>query len=124
MRLDKWLWGARFFKTRNQARDAIRNGRVREGGQRIKPSRSIRPGDRLDIRRGPFTHTVTVMNLTDRRLPAADAIKLYTEDRDSIERREQLALQLRTDKAGVPRPRGRPDKRKRRELIRFLRHGD
>lgn len=121
MRLDKWLWCARFFKTRRLAGDAIRNGRVREGGNRIKASRTIRPGDCISVRKGPFTYTVTVQATADNRLPAAEAVKLYSEHRDSSEARHKLARQLKGEKAVIPRPRGRPDKRQRRELIRFTR---
>jgi ribosome-associated heat shock protein Hsp15 len=121
MRLDKWLWCARFFKTRRLAADAIRSGRVRDGGQRVKVSRSIRPGDSISIRKGPYTWTVTIESLARNRLPAAEAVRLYSEHPDSIEARTQLALQLKSDLARTPRPPGRPDKRERRKLIRFTR---
>lgn len=121
MRLDKWLWCARWYKSRGLARDAIGNGRVREHGRRIKPARSIRPGDRLEIRRGPFTYVLTITSLATTRLPAREAAGLYEEHPDSIASREQLAMEMKTDKARVPRPRARPDKRERRELIRFIR---
>lgn len=121
MRLDKWLWCARFFKTRKLAADAIKSGRVREGGQRIKVSRSIRPGDSISIRKGPYAWTVTIEALAGNRVSAGEAVRLYTEQPDSISAREATALKLKSDLARTPRPHGRPDKRERRELIRFTR---
>lgn len=122
IRLDKWLWCARFFKTRKLAAEAIRNGRIRENGNRIKPSRTIMPGDCISIRKGPFTWTITILALAQTRLPVSEAEKSYHEHQDSMEARNNLALQLKSGKAATPRPRGRPDKRERRELIRFTRH--
>lgn len=122
MRLDKWLWCARFFKTRKQATDAIRNGRVRENGNRIKPARTVMPGDCISIRKGPFTWTITILALAQTRLSAPGAEKLYQEHQDSMDARNDLSLQLKSDLAKTPRPRGRPDKRERRNLIRFTRH--
>lgn len=123
VRIDKWLWAARFFKTRSLAREAILGGKVRLNGNRVKPGRVLKPGDRLSVQRGEETFSLTVNALSERRGPVAEAQKLFTEDDDSREQRqaiaEQRALQ-RTEQSGRER---RPDKRERRRLIRF-RQGD
>ena len=115
-RLDKWLWCARFYKTRALAVEAIQGGHVHVNGQRAKPSRAIRPGDRLRITRGFETWEITIESLATRRGPATEAQKLYTEDEQSREHREALREQRRLS---APRPAKRPDKRDRRRIIRF-----
>ncbi len=110
MRLDKWLWCARFFKTRKLAADAIASGRVREDGRRIKPARSIRPGDCITVRKGPFSYTVTIRDTVRSRLSAPEAENLYVEHEDSKEARHALSLQLKSAGARTPRPDHRPDK--------------
>ncbi len=121
LRLDKWLWAARFFKTRSSAIKAVSGGRVQLGGQRVKPARQVRVGDELRIRRGPFEYVVTVLRLNDKRRPAPEARLLYEEAEQSIARRELLRIQLAAERAGRPDPRseGRPNKKERRQITRF-----
>ena len=121
VRLDKWLWAARFFKTRSLATEAVAGGKVQINGQRVKPARAVLPGDRLDIRRGSGTLTVIVEALSTRRGPAVEAARLYRETEDSIARREDQAEQRRQAAMAVPRPDTRPGKRDRRRIIRFTR---
>ncbi len=94
-RLDKWLWCARFHKTRALAVEAIQGGHVHVNGQRVKPSRAVRPGDRLRITRGSETWEITIVSLATRRGPAREARALYTEDDASRRRRETLREQRR-----------------------------
>ncbi len=119
VRLDKWLWAARFFKTRTAAVEAIAAGRVTVNGDRAKASRSVRPGDRLAIRRPPFEHAIVVRAVSDRRGPATLAQSLYEEPAESRERREALAAEMRT----LPPPvfKGRPTKKDRRSYEDYLR---
>lgn len=118
VRLDKWLWAARFFKTRGLARDAIEGGHVAIGGARAKPGRVVRPGAELDIRRGEEAFTVTVVAVSDRRGPAPQAQLLYEEHADSIARRQARAEQRRlAAEADALAP--RPDKKQRRLLRRL-----
>lgn len=119
VRIDKWLWAARFFRTRGLAREAISGGKVQLNGHRVKPSRTLNEGDRLSIRRGDDEYEITVTDLGDRRLSAALAQEKYVEDPDSRARREAAAEQRRLDReARAERPR-RPDKRQRRLIRRF-----
>jgi len=119
MRIDKWLWAARFFKTRSLASQAIEGGHVKLNGHTVKPARDLRPGDRLDIAVGGVPWTVLVRGLNDQRRPAPEAQQLYEETRESIERRaaEKEARQL----APVPGSdlRGRPTKKARRQIRGF-----
>lgn len=119
VRLDKWLWASRFFKTRALASEAVDGGKVHVNGERVKASRAVRPGDRLEIRRGAEVVDVRVLVLSEHRGPAAAAQTLYEESEESRARREAMAEQRRLVAAGVPRPSGRPDKRSRRRIIRF-----
>ena len=91
LRLDKWLWAARFFKTRAAATAAIGGGKVHVNGQRVKPARTVRPGDRLEILRGEARYAVVVQALNDQRRPAAEAAGLYEETPESLAKREALA---------------------------------
>lgn len=118
MRLDKWLWAARFFKTRSLASQAIEHGRVKLNGERVKPAREIRPGDRLDVQAGEVAWTLTVRGLSRQRGPAPVAQALYAEDPGSQARRQQRALER---KAAGPAStlKGRPTKRDRRQIHRF-----
>ncbi len=119
MRLDKWLWCARFYKTRGLAADAIKGGKILVNNERPKPSRTIQPGTRLGIKRTPYQFDVTVTRLTNARVSAKDTATLYTETVDSIKRREELAAQIKLDAQLHPHTPGRPTKRARRDLIRF-----
>jgi ribosome-associated heat shock protein Hsp15 len=119
VRVDKWLWAARFFKTRGLASEAVDGGKVHVNGERVKAARALKLGDRLEIRRGPEEMEVVVVALADHRGPASVAQGLYTETEASAARRQQLADQRRILAAATPRPAGRPDKRARRRIIRF-----
>jgi len=118
-RLDKWLWVARFFKTRGLAATAISGGKVQVAGDRVKPSRHVGPGTRLEIRRGPVQWQVVVRGVAKQRRPAPEAALLYEETPESISRREREAEQRRLD-AGARRERlGKPSKRERRDATRL-----
>jgi ribosome-associated heat shock protein Hsp15 len=122
VRVDLWLVAARFFKTRGLATGAIDAGRVSVNGERAKPSRSVKPGDAIEVRRPPYAHSVKVLAISDRRGPASEAQKLYEETPESRARREALAAELKS----MPPPvfKGRPTKRDRRTLERFARRQD
>ena len=122
MRLDKWLWAARFFKTRAAAVEAIEAGRAAVNGERAKPAKLLKVGDRLVIRRPPFEHAVVIRALSDKRGPASAAAQLYEESEASRARRAALAAQMKA----LPQPRfkGRPTKKTRRDYERWLRSGD
>ena len=122
-RLDKWLWAARFFKTRPLAVEAVEGGKVHLNGQRVKPSRAVKAGDRLSIRRGQESFEITVLALSTRRGPASVAQTLYQESEQSRQRREAEAEQRRLLAASTPQPSRRPDKKARRQIHRFVRKG-
>lgn len=124
VRIDRWLWAARFFKTRRLATDAVNGGKVEVNRGRAKPSRSVRRGDELRIRKDAFEFVVRVDDLSEQRGPARVAEQLYTETEDSRERREQLRTRMRAQAAAFPQPRERPGKHERRELARFKRGGE
>ncbi|MEN1958625.1 RNA-binding S4 domain-containing protein [Luteimonas changyuni] len=119
VRIDIWLWAARFFRTRTLARQAVDNGKVEVGGQRPKPSRTVRVGDALRVVRGEDAFEVEVLGLSDDRGPAPVARLLYRESDASRHAREQAALARRAAHDGYRAPEHRPDKRARR-LIRAL----
>lgn len=119
MRLDKWLWCARFFKTRSQAAAAIKTGRILVNAERSKPSKLIHAGSRIRISKGPYRFDITVTALAVTRKSAADAALLFTESPESIAEREQSAARLKLDAVIAPRSKGRPTKRERRVLIDF-----
>lgn len=119
VRLDKWLWAARFFKTRAMATEAINGGHVHVNGQRIKPARTINVGDEVTVTRPPYTFVVEVTGLSEKRGPAAKAKLLYEETEQSQLKRETLREQIRLQVANNPSPRKRPDKQQRRKIIRF-----
>jgi ribosome-associated heat shock protein Hsp15 len=119
VRLDKWLWAARFFKTRSLAKQAIDGGKVHCEGARSKSSREIEVGAVLDIRQGWDERTVIVRALSDKRGGAPEAALLYEETPASIEKREQAALQRQAQRATNPFSAGRPTKQDRRKIHRF-----
>ena len=121
MRLDKWLWAARFFKTRALASEAVSGGKVHRNGQRVKPSQSIQLDDELEITKGAFRFSIVVKGLLKQRGPASLAQTLYEESAESANARRQLADQLRAQAAQNPTTPRRPDKRSRRRIIRFTR---
>ncbi|KRA51985.1 S4 domain-containing protein [Pseudoxanthomonas sp. Root630] len=119
VRLDVWLWAARFFKTRSLAKQAVETGKVDVGGQRAKSSRAVRVGDVLVIARGDEVHEVEVRGISDQRGPAPVAQALYLESEASRLRREAALAQRRAERTGYQAPQSKPDKRARR-LIRAL----
>ena len=119
VRLDKWLWAARFFKTRTLAAAAVAGGKVHIDGQRSKPAHPVRLGETLRIQRGPDEYLVTVKALSDRRGPASAAALLYEETADSRQRREALREQRRLERSPFPQLAGRPTKQDRRRIVRF-----
>lgn len=122
VRLDKWLWAARFFKTRSLAAEAVSGGKVTMHGDRVKPARPLQVGDELSIRLGPYEHVVRVRELSGRRGPAAVAATLYEETPESLAARQKLAEQLRMAPAAlVFEEKGRPTKRDRREIDKWRR---
>ena len=121
IRIDRWLWAARFFKTRALAQAAIRGGPVQLNGVRVKPSRELKVGDSLSITRGVERFDVEVLGLSEKRGPAKVATELYEEDPASIARREAEREERRLQRQLVTGPERRPDKRARRKIIRFTR---
>jgi ribosome-associated heat shock protein Hsp15 len=119
VRLDKWLWAARFFKTRALAAEAVAGGKVEVNGDRPKRARPVQVGDELRIRLGPYEHIVTVRALSDRRGPATQAAGLYQETEASRSAREARALQLKSLHSLFGPEKGRPTKKDRREIERL-----
>ncbi len=119
VRLDKWLWAARFFKTRSIAREAVSGGKVHLNGNRAKPGRTLNIGDELRIQRGVEEFTITVVELTGARGPANIARTLYAESEDNRLKREKLAEEHKLAREQDASRERRPDKRQRRELVRF-----
>ncbi len=119
VRIDKWLWAARFYKTRSMAASAVNGGKVRLNGQRVKSSRQVSIGNEIQLTKGLYEYVIIVEGLSNKRGPARVAQTLYTETGDSIAKRQalrELNSQLRKD---LEAPKGRPDKHQRRELIRL-----
>ena len=116
VRIDKWLWAARFFKTRSLAAQAVGGGKVQVNRARVKPARAVKVGDELDIHKDGYEFSITVLALSERRGPAALAQGLYRESDESIRKRETLREQHRLAAASAPRPRTKPDKKARRQL--------
>jgi ribosome-associated heat shock protein Hsp15 len=123
IRIDKWLWAARFFKTRSLAADAVTGGKIDVNGARAKPSRIMRLGDKLSIRRGPYESTVVVKGLAKLRGPASEAQLLYEETEESIRKRELTSAQLKLERPPEFHSPGRPSKKDRRAVLRFTKRG-
>jgi ribosome-associated heat shock protein Hsp15 len=121
VRVDKWLWAARFFKTRNLAREAVKGGKVQLNGTRLKPGKTLGIGSRLEIRKGEDVFNITVTDLGDRRVSATLAKDKYTEDPDSLARREARAQARRDERENSAQRLRRPDKRQRRRIVQFKR---
>jgi ribosome-associated heat shock protein Hsp15 len=119
VRLDKWLWAARFFKTRALAAEAVEGGKVEVNGDRPKRARPIQVGDEIRIRLGPYEHTVAVRALSGRRGPASEAAGLYQETDASRAKREELSIQLKSLHAVFGPDKGRPSKKDRRDIQRL-----
>ena len=124
MRLDKWLWCARFYKTRGQATDAIKGGKILVNEEKPKPSRTIHAGTRIKIRRAPYQFDITIMSLANSRKSAREAALLYKETEESTRKRLEISAQLKIDAMNNPRTFGRPTKRNRRHIIRFKTQGN
>lgn len=118
-RLDKWLWAARFFKTRALAAGAIDGGKIELNGDRAKRSRRLAVGDVVRIRLGPYEHVVVVKALSNRRGPASIATQLYEETAESRLARETLAIQIKAANTSFLFEKGKPGKKERRDLLRF-----
>lgn len=119
VRLDKWLWAARFFKTRSVAREAVSGGKVHLNGNRAKPGRSINVGDELRIQRGEEEYIITILEASMRRGPATVARTLYEESDENRKLRENLAEQRKLEHQSSLTRERRPDKRQRRRIVRF-----
>jgi len=124
VRLDKWLWAARFFKTRALAADAIESGKVEVNGERAKRAKQLQAGDSVRIRLGPYQHLITVRAVSERRGPASVAMKLYEEDAEGRKAREALQLQMKAAQSASGYLPGRPTKKDRREIEKLRRRGD
>src|SRR3954465_13384051 len=121
VRVDKWLWAARFFKTRSLATEAAGGGKVEVNGERAKPSKTVKRGDELKLRLGPYEHILIVRGLAERRGPASVAQSLYEETEASRAARQRLATQLAAAPATfVYEEKGRPTKKDRRDLSQFI----
>jgi ribosome-associated heat shock protein Hsp15 len=118
-RLDKWLWAARFFKTRQLAHEALELGRVMVNGDRVKSSKSVNIGDHLLIRINQLEYHVDVIGLSTQRKSARDVAILYRESAESVAAREEKTALLHAERASFPHGDGRPSKKARRELTRF-----
>lgn len=123
IRIDKWLWAARFFKTRSQASQAVNGGKVHLNGIRTKSSREVQAGDKLLITKGQYEFDIAIKAVSKYRRPASEAQLLYEEDQESIARREEAIEQRRMARAGHQAPEKRPGKRDRRKIREFTRKG-
>jgi ribosome-associated heat shock protein Hsp15 len=124
VRLDKWLWAARFFKTRSIAAHAVEGGRVQLNGERTKPAKPVKVRDRLSVRNGPYLWELTVVVLSERRGSAAEAQKLYVEEEASRRAREETLNQLRAERLAGAVFKGRPTKRQRRQIAKLTQELD
>lgn len=119
IRIDKWLWCARFYKTRGDACSAIKSGKIYINNEKAKPSKLVQTGDLVKIRKGPYSFYLTIKNLAKVRKSAGEATLLYEESQESIQQREIISQNIKAEAAKYPRSRGRPSKRERRDLIKF-----
>ncbi|AWX13695.1 heat-shock protein [Mergibacter septicus] len=119
VRLDKWLWAARFYKTRSLAREMIDGGKVHYNGQRAKPSKIVEVGAMLKLRQGSDEKEIEILALSAQRRSAPIAQQLYRETAESIKKREQLALIRKANALSMPHPDRRPNKKERRDLLKF-----
>jgi len=124
VRLDKWLWAARLFKTRGLAVEAITSGKVQVNGARVKRAKLLQVGDRVRVRQGAYELLLTVQGLSSRRGPAAQAAQLYEEDAEGKRAREALAARLKLLPAPAFRGKGRPTKKERRDIERWIERSD
>lgn len=119
VRLDKWLWAARFYKTRSLAREMIDGGKVHYNGQRSKPSKIVEIGAMLKLRQGNEEKEVEVIAISAQRRGAPEAQLLYRETAQSVAKREQYALARKANALSMPNPERRPNKKERRDLLKF-----
>ena len=119
VRIDKWLWAARFYKTRSLAQAAVEGGKVSLNGERTKPSKEVRPGDRLDVGSGEVVREVSIVALSEKRGSAPEAAKLYTESEVSVQKRIAFAENRRLATEPALDLHGRPTKRDRRSLAKL-----
>lgn len=124
IRLDKWLWAARFYKTRSLAAYAVETGKVEVNGERAKRAKQLQVGDSLRIRLGPYHHIVSVRALSERRGPASVAATLYEESAEGRRAREAMQLQVKVAQSVPGYERGRPTKKDRREIEKLRRRGE
>lgn len=121
VRVDKWLWAARFYKTRSLAVEALDGGKILVNGEKVKRSRLIGAGDEVRVRMGPFEHIVNVKAVSEKRGSAAIAATLFVETTESKEAREAMAVHVRAMNSGTGYETGRPSKKDRREIEKFRR---
>src|SRR4030088_3169693 len=121
VRLDKWLWAARFYKTRSLAAEAVEKGKVEVNGERAKRAKLLQAGDSLTIRLGPYQHIVTVRAVSEKRGPASVAVKLYEESAEGRKARESMQIKGKAAQSVPGFERGRPSKKDRREIERLRR---
>ena len=119
LRIDKWLWATRFYKTRSLASKAVAGGLVHLNQQRVKPARTLQEGDLLSLGNPPDLREIKVIGMPQRRGPASEAVTFYQETPESIVRREENSEARKLDRMSTPRPESRPDKRARRSLVRL-----
>ena len=125
IRIDKWLWAARFYKTRALAAAAVEGGKAQVNGERVKPAKLLKAGDALIVRNGFFEWDITVLALSERRGPAAEAATLYRESEESRKAREEKAALIKAERYSSPVfLKGRPTKKARRQIIKFTREQD
>ncbi|MFC0308773.1 ribosome-associated heat shock protein Hsp15 [Gallibacterium trehalosifermentans] len=118
-RLDKWLWAARFYKTRTLAREMVDGGKVHYNGQRTKPSKEVEIGAMIKLRQGNDEKEIEILALSNQRKAAPLAQLLYRETEESIKKREQLAWARKANALSMPNPERRPNKKERRDLLKF-----
>lgn len=119
VRLDKWLWAARFYKTRTLAKEMIDGGKVHYNGQRSKPNKIVEVGATLKVRQGSDEKEIVVLALSTQRRGAPEAQRLYRETEQSLANREKLAIARKMNALSMPHPDRRPDKKERRDLLKF-----
>lgn len=119
IRLDKWLWAARFYKTRSLAREMVEGGKVHYNGQRTKPSKMVEVGAILTLRQGSDQKTIKILAINGQRRSAQEAQLLYQETQESIDKREKIAEARKLNALTMPHPDRKPDKKERRNLIKF-----